>query len=67
MLSLKERYIIDKNGEKIGVFLDISDYEKILEELEELEAIRACDEAKSSNDEQIPFEDSIDEIEKGRK
>ena len=67
MLSLKERYLIDKNGEKIGVFLDIGDYEKILEELEELEAIRAYDKAKSSNDAEIPFEDAIDEIEKGRK
>ena len=34
-----------------------------LEELEELESIYAYDEAKASNDEAIPFEQAISEIE----
>jgi hypothetical protein len=37
-----------------------------MEELEELESIRAYDAAKSSGEEAIPFEQAIKEIEKQR-
>lgn len=56
MLAFKEHYIVDENGNRIGVVLDIADYRKLLEELEELESIRAYDAAKGSGDEAIPFE-----------
>ena len=48
---------------QVGVILSIEDYRRILEELEELEAIRAYDEAKAEDDEAIPFEQAIAEIE----
>jgi hypothetical protein len=48
------------------VLLDISDYHKLLEELEELEAIRAYDAAKASGDEVIPFGQAVAEIERKR-
>ena len=63
MTAIKERYIVDENGNRISVILDIDDYKKLLEELEELECIRAYDLAKASNDEVIPFEQAIAEIE----
>ncbi len=63
MIKLKERYITDEKGDRIGVLLDIEEYLKLLEELEELESIYAYDEAKASNDEAIPFEQAISEIE----
>lgn len=66
MTRYKERYLIDESGNRIGVFLDIADYEKILEELEELESIRAFDNAKAANDEVIAFEDAIAQIERER-
>ncbi len=47
--------------------LDIGDYQKILDELEELESIRAYDAAKSAGDEAIPFEEAVAEIERTRK
>lgn len=53
-------------GQRIGVLLDMAEYQKILEELEELEAIRAYDLAKADNDEVIPFEQAIVEIEQER-
>ncbi|MBP8708384.1 MAG: hypothetical protein PHQ76_04965 [Caldisericia bacterium] len=62
-MKLKERYITDEKGDRIGVLLDIEEYLKLLEELEELESIYAYDEAKASNDEAIPFEQAISEIE----
>ena len=57
------RYIVDQNGERLGVVLDIGVYEELLRELEELESVRAYDAAKASGDEAIPFEQAIDEIE----
>jgi len=56
MIAIKERYVVDETGNRISVILDIDDYRKLLEELEELECIRAYDLAKTSNDEVIPFE-----------
>ena len=64
MVKLKERYIVDEKGNRIGVLLDIEDYHRLLAELEELESIRAYDAAKTSGDEAIPFEQAIAEIEK---
>ena len=66
MTAIKERYVVDENGNRISVILDIDDYKKLLEELEELECIRAYDLAKTSNDEVIPFEQAIAEIERNR-
>ena len=63
MLSVKEQYIIDENGQRVSVVLEISVYQKLLEELEELESIRAYDQAKSRDDEAIPFEQAVEEIE----
>ena len=54
MHTFKERYIVDEFGDRIGVILDIADYQQLLE-LEELECIRAYDAAKASDDEVIPF------------
>lgn len=61
--AIRERYVVDEQGNQVGVLLDIRDYRRILEELEELEAIRAYDAAKASGDEAIPFELAIEEIE----
>ena len=53
--ELKERYIVDNNGTRVAVILEIEDYHKLLEELEELESIRAYDAAKALEDEAVPF------------
>jgi len=66
MIGLKERFIIDADGNRLGVVLDLAAYQKLLEELEGLESIRAYDAAKASGDEAIPFEQAIAEIEKSR-
>ncbi len=63
----KPRFIVDDRGEKTAVILDIAEYRRLLEEAEELEAIRAYDAAKASGDEAIPFEQAVAEIERDRK
>ena len=65
MIPLKERFIVDENGQRVGVLLDIEDYRQLLEDLEELEAIRAYDAAKASGDEAVPLEQAFAEIENG--
>ncbi|MEN9520367.1 MAG: hypothetical protein RLZZ381_2955 [Cyanobacteriota bacterium] len=65
-MKLKEKYLTDENGNRIGVLLEIEEYHKLLEALEELEAIRAYDNAISDNDEEIAFENVISQIEQSR-
>jgi hypothetical protein len=67
MLKLVERYVVEDQGNRISVVLDIADYPKLLEQLEELEDVRAYDVAKASGDQPIPLEQAIAEIEQGRK
>lgn len=63
---MQSRYITDSEGNRLGVILDIQDYQHLLEELDELDAIRDYDAAKQSDDEIIPFEQAISEIEDQR-
>ncbi|HHT9131010.1 MAG TPA: hypothetical protein ACFYED_00800 [Candidatus Tripitaka californicus] len=65
MKTSYEKFVIDNKGERVGVILTMEDYQKILEELEELESIRAYDEAKASREKAIPFERAVKEIEEG--
>jgi PHD/YefM family antitoxin component YafN of YafNO toxin-antitoxin module len=64
------KYMVDENGRRVGVFLDIEEYERLLEELEELDDIRAYDEAKAEiqreGDEAIPLEQAMREIREGK-
>lgn len=64
------RYVVDENGKRVGVLLDIEEYERMVEELEEFEDIRAYDEAvaelEPGEDELIPFDQAVREIEGGR-
>ena len=63
----EEHFVIDKDGKRIGVVLDIADYQKLLEDQEELEAIRAFDSAKASGETPIPFERTVSDIESRRR
>jgi hypothetical protein len=67
MPTLRERYVIDEMGNRIAVLLDMEDYRKLLEELEELDSIRAYDAAKAANDQTLPFEQAVAEIEQDRR
>ena len=64
MVDLKERYLVDDRGNRLGVLLDVDQYQQIIEELEELESVRAYDAARTSGDEAILFEQVIAEIER---
>jgi PHD/YefM family antitoxin component YafN of YafNO toxin-antitoxin module len=59
----KPRVLLNRNGKQVGVVLSIKDYEKLMEEIEELNSIRAFDAARSSGETAIPFEQAVAEIE----
>ena len=65
MFALKESYVVDEKGNRVGVILDWATYQQMLEALEELEAIRAYDASQEDN-EVIPFEQAVAEIEQNR-
>ena len=64
--SMKTQYITDTKGRKVSVILPLKEYNKMIEELEELADIRAYDEAKALGEESIPYEVAIKEIEAKR-
>lgn len=53
------QFLTDIKGKKTGVFLSMKDYIKLMEELEELEDIKAYDKAKKRNEKSIPLRDAI--------
>ena len=64
----KERqFLVNERREKVAVLIGIEEYEKLLEELEDLEDIRAYDEAMASGETPVPFEEAIERIERERK
>ena len=62
MRTIRERFVTDSDGRRTAVLLDIEEYEKLLQELEELESLKAYDAAKSSGDEVIPLDQALAEI-----
>jgi PHD/YefM family antitoxin component YafN of YafNO toxin-antitoxin module len=67
---MEARYIVDADGKRVSIILPIEEYESMLEELEELEDIRAYDEAKAAlergEDEVIPLDQAMQEIREGK-
>jgi hypothetical protein len=67
MVRPKERFVVDSLGQRVAVLIDIDDYQRLLDELEELESIRAYDAAKADeDDEAVPLDDALAEIERRR-
>ncbi len=66
MIELHPRYVVDEEGQRVAVVLDLAAYERLLEGLEELEDIRAYDEAKASGETAIPIEQALADIERKR-
>ena len=65
MVELHPEYVVDKDKHPKAVLLPFDEWQKLTEELEELDDIRAYDKAKSSSQERIPFQQAVQEIEEG--
>jgi hypothetical protein len=66
MGAVRQQFIEDSQGKRIAVLMPIDQYNKMLEQLEEIDDIRAYDAAKAKEDEVIPFDKAVKEIEEGR-
>ncbi len=64
------RYVTDESGNRVAVLLDIREYERMVEELEDIADARAADEVRAAiargEDEFIPYEQAREEIARGR-
>ena len=67
MTHLRENFVVDAKGNRVGVFLPIKDYNKLMEELEDRDDIRAYDKAVSRKQEFIPLDQALKQIETSRK
>jgi hypothetical protein len=63
---MRTQFITNTKGQKVSVILPMREYNKMIEELEELADVRAYDDAKDSDEESIPFEQAVKEIEAKR-
>lgn len=61
-----KQFVVDDQGNRVGVLLGMREYERVLDELEELESIHAYDAAKASGDDSISFDQAAEEIERDR-
>ncbi len=65
MLALHPEYVVDEHKETKAVLLPFDEWRQILEEIEELEDIRAYDAAKAQPSQPIPFKQALHEIQQG--
>ena len=63
MKSLHPQYIVDRHQNRISVVLPIKEWESVLKAMEALDDIRDYDRAKNIDDEILPFEQAVEEIE----
>jgi PHD/YefM family antitoxin component YafN of YafNO toxin-antitoxin module len=65
MLTIHPQYVVDENQRPQAVLLPLAEWERIVEELDVLDDIRAYDEAKSAPEEPVAFEQAVREIQEG--
>lgn len=66
MITLHEDYVVDEHGNRKAAIVPMREWEQILEALEELDDIRAYDEAKGYPSDAVPFERAVLEIREGK-
>lgn len=66
-MNIHAKYIVDENLNKTAVVIPYLIWKKIMEDIEELDDIRAYDNAKHEpGDEMVDFDQAIAEIEAGK-
>lgn len=56
---MKTQFVTDDLGNKLAVILPIKTYNKMLEDLEDIEDVKLYDKVKSRKEEPIPFDDYL--------
>ncbi len=63
---MRTQFVTDNDGNKLAVILPIRKYNKMVDDLEELEDIKLYDEAKKSDEPSIPIDEAFKMIEAKR-
>jgi hypothetical protein len=66
MVNAKEKYVTDDQGNRIAVLLEVEEYRRLLDAVEELESIRAYDTAVAVREDAIPFDKAVEELKRDR-
>ncbi len=66
LYAKRTQFVTDNHGNKLAVILPIREYNKMIEDLEELEDIKLYDEAKETNEPSIPIDEAFKMIEATR-
>jgi len=67
MLAKSNQFITDEQGKKIAVIIPLKSYQKMLEDLEELDDIRLYDEAKKAKGKAVPASEAFKQLDAKRK
>ena len=62
MVNIYPEYIVDEKQKRKAVLLSLIEWDRIVEDIEELDDIRAYDSVKEQRSEAIPFEQAVREI-----
>ena len=65
MIKIHPEYVVDNTKKPKAIVLPLPEWEKVVEELEELDDIRAYDQAKKGSKERLPFDQAVREIQTG--
>ena len=66
MVTVHPQYVVDENQHRQAVLIPLAVWERIIDDLDELDDIRAYDEAKSGPQDAVPLELALREVEEGR-
>ncbi|MEO8085721.1 MAG: type II toxin-antitoxin system prevent-host-death family antitoxin [Bacteroidota bacterium] len=64
---MANQFVTTDDGKKVAVILPIKEYEKLMEEMEDLEDIRLFDHAKSQGSERVPIDTAFRKLDAKRK
>jgi PHD/YefM family antitoxin component YafN of YafNO toxin-antitoxin module len=65
MTNFHEQYVVDEHGNRSAVLVPLADWQRVLEDLEEIDDTREYDEAKGRPSEPVAFDQAIQEIRQG--
>jgi PHD/YefM family antitoxin component YafN of YafNO toxin-antitoxin module len=68
---METRYVTDEKGERVGVILDVREYERLMGALEDLADLRAADETLEAiargEEELLRLDEAVQEMEEERR
>jgi PHD/YefM family antitoxin component YafN of YafNO toxin-antitoxin module len=65
MITIHLKYVVDENQRPQAVLVPVAEWEQIVEELDELDDIRAYEQSKAGPQKSIDFEKAVREIQEG--